>query len=128
MTCDRCPCPDVCLANAKWCAKAESPAATPLELKAICGASRLSRDGGLHAYPPAKTQATNLFRAVRAFLRSGFKIATRKERQARLAVCLGCDLYDQVRKRCRKCGCMNSAKVWIAADKCPLNKWPDLPI
>jgi hypothetical protein len=77
-------------------------------------------------YPPYVAQVGNLFRSALRFVRSGFKLTPKKERQARLEVCLGCDQYDQAQKRCRKCGCVNSAKVWVASDKCPLGKWPSL--
>ena len=77
------------------------------------------------SYPPIPQQARNLFRTALGWVRGGFKLAPRKVRRQRLAICEACDKYDQVQKRCRVCGCANSAKVWIASDQCPLNppKW-----
>jgi hypothetical protein len=78
-------------------------------------------------YPPIVTQVKNLFRAVRVFARSGFKLTPRKARLERLAICRTCEWFDESGPiaRCKQCGCSNSAKVWIATDGCPLipPKW-----
>ncbi len=76
-----------------------------------------------HEYPSLKAQAMSLFRSARKFARSGFRLAPKAIRRDRLATCLGCDKYDSAQKRCRVCGCKNSAKVWLASDACPLGKW-----
>lgn len=77
------------------------------------------------SFPPLATQIGNLFRSARLFAKSGFKLAPRDVRRARLAICQACPRYDHAQGRCLECGCANSAKVWIAADKCPLTppKW-----
>jgi hypothetical protein len=79
---------------------------------------------GAH-YPSAQQQARNLWVSLKRFVRSGGELAPKAERARRLAICLGCDKYDQAQKRCRVCGCKNSAKVWLASDRCPLDppKW-----
>jgi hypothetical protein len=76
-------------------------------------------------FPAVRDQVWNLWRAVKAFVRSGCAVAPRSVRKARQAVCDACPLYDAVQRRCRQCGCAMSAKVYIAADQCPLDppKW-----
>ena len=71
-------------------------------------------------YPPIQQQAQNLFRSALGWARSGFKLAPRDVRQQRLAECVVCEWYDAENKRCKKCGCVNGAKVWVASDSCPL--------
>ena len=77
-------------------------------------------------YPSIERQASNLFRTALGWARSGFKLAPKEVRRARLAICEACEWYDATQKRCTQCGCVNSAKVWIASDQCPLDpsKWP----
>jgi hypothetical protein len=77
-------------------------------------------------YPPVATQAASLWRSIKGFVKSGGKLASKAERARRLAICLGCEKYDASQKRCRVCGCKNSAKVYIASDKCPLDKWSEV--
>ncbi len=44
-----------------------------------------------------------------------------EERDRRLAICYGCDLY--VNKRCVKCGCVARWKARLATEHCPISKW-----
>jgi hypothetical protein len=76
-------------------------------------------------YPPLLEQIGNLWRSLMLFARSGGKLAPKTVRRARLAICMECPQFDTAKKRCRKCGCAQSAKVFIAADQCPLDppKW-----
>ena len=75
--------------------------------------------------PAMGVMAGNLFRSALGFARSGFKLAPRSVRRERLAICQACDKYDPIQARCTVCGCKNKAKVWVAADSCPLPepKW-----
>lgn len=45
----------------------------------------------------------------------------------RIEICNGCDLWDKSGFRgtgkCTKCGCSTWAKLRIATEKCPENKW-----
>jgi hypothetical protein len=74
-------------------------------------------------FPPLVTQAQNLFRSARGFVRSGFKLASKLERARRLEICRVCPKY--VGNRCSVCGCASAAKTWVASDRCPLDppKW-----
>jgi hypothetical protein len=75
-------------------------------------------------YPSIRQQSANLWRAIRAFVASGGKLAPKAVLAERLAICQGCEFYDRVQKRCTKCGCAG-LKVYSAVEKCPLNpaKW-----
>jgi hypothetical protein len=96
----------------------------------ITNTSRLVADHPIGDYPPITnqvnypsmaTQTANLWRSLKAFVRSGGKFAPRQVRAGRLAICQACPKYDPQQKRCTSCGCVNSAKVYIAADACPLD-------
>jgi len=41
----------------------------------------------------------------------------------RIKLCVSCDQFKQVTKRCGACGCFMPAKVRSEQSKCPLNKW-----
>lgn len=78
-------------------------------------------------YPTVAHQAYNFARDMLAFIRSGGKLAPKPLRHGRLAACNECDQFDKKQKRCMKCGCLESAKVFILVAKCPLDKWPSIP-
>lgn len=79
----------------------------------------------VESYPPLAEQAVNLWRSLRGFVKSGLKLAPKAVRAERQAVCEPCEHYDAIAKRCRVCGCLGKAKVYIASDRCPLEppKW-----
>jgi hypothetical protein len=81
-------------------------------------------------YPSVGRHVANLFRSARRFVASGLRLAPKSIRQARLTICQACPKYDQQQRRCTVCGCVNSAKVWVAADQCPLDppKWRSVPL
>jgi hypothetical protein len=122
MKCSKCPCPDKCDGWQSFCEWAAREPQDPVQMRHICNRGLT---GQSTSYPSVGQQAKNLFRSALGFARSGFKLAPRAVRRARLAICEGCEHYDLVARRCRKCGCRQSAKVWVAADKCPLlpPKW-----
>lgn len=71
----------------------------------------------------AKNAATAAGRAAKAALTGKEVLVSDDEHDRRLAVCHDCEIYDKKRKRCKKCGCYTSKKVWLSTEKCPLNKW-----
>jgi hypothetical protein len=75
-------------------------------------------------YPPIHQQARNLWRDIKAFVRSGGKLAPKPLRTARLSVCESCEKWDKQQRRCTVCGCKGDAKVYSLVAKCPLDKWP----
>jgi hypothetical protein len=59
--------------------------------------------------------------------KSGFKTATTTKLEDRLAICKGCEFWDQKgfgnTGKCTKCGCSTQAKLRMATAKCPIDKW-----
>lgn len=41
----------------------------------------------------------------------------------RMSICLRCDIYSKLSKRCKACGCFMPAGVRSLQKKCPLGKW-----
>jgi hypothetical protein len=41
----------------------------------------------------------------------------------RLSICVTCEFYDKLQKRCKKCGCFMQLKTTLAQAKCPEGKW-----
>ena len=59
---------------------------------------------------------------------TGLKTVSDEERDRRLAICQGCEFFDQEKDLCKKCGCkgrMFRTKLSWADQKCPLTppKW-----
>jgi hypothetical protein len=79
---------------------------------------------GAADYPSTGTMARNLWREIKAFVRSGGKLAPKALRLSRLAVCEPCEKWDSAQRRCRACGCKMDAKTYSLVAKCPLDKWP----
>jgi hypothetical protein len=47
--------------------------------------------------------------------------------EKRLDHCRKCDEYDNILRRCRKCGCFMDAKTLFPDAECPLEKWGKEP-
>ncbi len=58
---------------------------------------------------------------------SGFSKSTQEVIDLRLSICKGCEFWDAQALngsgRCLKCGCSTWAKLRMASEKCPLDKW-----
>ena len=67
-------------------------------------------------YPAARTQAKNLFRSVKGWVKSGCRLAPKAIRQIRQATCNACPFWNG--SRCSKCGC-RQVKLWLATESCP---------
>lgn len=121
MTCRKCPCPDICLQRPAFCAWAAKEPQHPIEMKAICGRSKMER-GEL---PSAGMQVGNALKAlsrVAGAVMTGKPVyVSQEERNRRLAICEACQYF--VDNRCRKCGCFALAKIELATEKCPIDKW-----
>ena len=74
-------------------------------------------------FPPLVEQATNFGTSMVNFVRSGFELAGKEEKERRLKICYECDKFDRSSNRCMECGCNLKAKAGIGVEKCPLNKW-----
>lgn len=71
--------------------------------------------------------ALSFFKSVAAFASSGFKITPIKVIEERLLICHQCDQFEKKwfagTGRCNECGCSIEAKVRMATNNCPINKW-----
>lgn len=68
--------------------------------------------------------ATQLFRALKKWARSGFKIPSLPEIHSRHIACRSCHLNVGfgIFGACKKCKC-TGAKLLLATESCPLNIW-----
>lgn len=77
--------------------------------------------------PPIKRMAKTLAESMTQWVKNGFKLTPDDKLQERLEICKGCDLWDKSALggtgRCRECGCSTQAKLRLAHEKCPINKW-----
>ena len=64
--------------------------------------------------------------------KSGFKTASQIQLENRLAICKGCEFWDQSgfggTGKCNKCGCSTQAKLRMATSKCPIDKWGPIEV
>lgn len=78
-----------------------------------------------HELPSAAQQASNLAgavgRAIAAAVTGSPVRATPEMVSQRRTICAGC--VELVADRCRLCGCFFQAKIELATEKCPIDKW-----
>lgn len=80
-----------------------------------------------NAYPSQLQMAKNLGTSIVRNMQSvvagnGLRISD-EEANHRLNICNSCEYFDQIQKRCKKCGCFMAVKTYLKAEKCPLGKW-----
>ncbi len=79
------------------------------------------------APPPLTTQAATASKSLLNWATSGLQLASDEELAKRQAICAGCEFWDaqafQGTGRCQKCGCSTWAKLRMATEKCPIDKW-----
>jgi hypothetical protein len=78
-------------------------------------------------YPSQLQMAKNLGTSIARNMQSvisgnGLRISD-EEASRRLDICNSCEFFDQIQKRCRKCGCYMAVKTYLKAEKCPIGKW-----
>jgi hypothetical protein len=78
--------------------------------------------------PPSHYKmASSLVKAALDWTKSGFPIPDPETFNARLETCKGCEFWDESgfakTGRCKKCGCSTQAKLRMATEKCPIDKW-----
>jgi hypothetical protein len=105
------PCRAMTLGHARYCERVAAGEAAVIAR--LCGDAPKAE-----GFPPLAEQARNLAGAVGRFIGSGGKLATAEERDRRLAICGGCDRFED--GRCRECGCRLAWKVSMASEHCPL--------
>jgi hypothetical protein len=126
MSCEKCPCPDVCLGWKGFCEWAAKTPPDPVEIKTICNRSRSGPAAPAHM-PPAHVQIGNAVsaagRAVSRLLHREPITVSPEEHERRMTLCRACDQYHD--GRCLRCGCVVAlkAKLESEAGQCPLKKW-----
>lgn len=94
-------------------------------LKQKIQVARRARDSGNK--PSLGTMVTNAGTSVVKNLKSvaaGHHLnTTDEEKNKRMAICKGCEFFDELNNVCNKCGCYLSFKTWLKAEHCPIGKW-----
>jgi hypothetical protein len=77
--------------------------------------------------PPIATQLAAVSKSLVNWAVSGLKTVPPEELDRRRAICAECEFWDssafQGTGRCQKCGCSTWAKLQMATEKCPIDKW-----
>ncbi len=71
----------------------------------------------------AKNMTDLLAKQVMEMIDSGELFASDFEQQRRMDICIACEHYTRIRKRCKACGCFLEHKVKFTASECPIKKW-----
>ena len=78
-------------------------------------------------YPKFTQMAVSFASSLVEWTKKGFKVVNEQQFNERLDICKGCDLFDSKAinglGRCTACGCATQAKLRIATEKCPKDKW-----
>jgi len=78
-------------------------------------------------YPSVNTMAKTFAESMLDWAKKGFKVVTEQQFNQRFDICKGCELWDKDALggtgRCIQCGCSTQAKLRIATEKCPVEKW-----
>jgi hypothetical protein len=86
----------------------------------------------MFAEPSGEEMARNFAGATAKWVKAGLPVVPREIYEARGAVCETCEFWDGAARfglgKCNApgCGC-TKFKRWLATEKCPLKKWPELP-
>lgn len=76
--------------------------------------------------PTLPQMAAGFAGSMAKWVRGGLRRVPENTYQARKAVCLTCEHWDDQAGlgmgRCRKCGC-TGGKLWLPHEKCPVGKW-----
>lgn len=84
-------------------------------------------DLDLKEYPSLKDMVKNFTTSMGKWSKEGFKFADEELIEKRLSICHSCEFWDKnsilLGGRCTKCGCATKAKISLATEKCPEQKW-----
>ena len=50
-------------------------------------------------------------------------LASKIKYKSRYKICVKCEYFNILKKKCNKCGCLMKIKVRFNTFNCPLNKW-----
>ena len=68
-----------------------------------------------------------LAKATAKWAKEGMPVTDEETLKVRLETCKGCEFWDESgfvnTGRCKKCGCSTQAKLRMATEKCPIDKW-----
>jgi hypothetical protein len=77
--------------------------------------------------PDAIEMAKSFANSIGSWAKSGFELTDEETLEKRMAICKACPEWDKDGMggtgRCRKCGCSTQAKLRMASEKCPIDKW-----
>ena len=77
--------------------------------------------------PGLTTMASTLLSSTMRWAKSGMPTATPEQFHSRVEICKGCEFWEGSgfagTGRCKKCGCSTQAKLRMATEKCPIDKW-----
>lgn len=80
--------------------------------------------------PTMAEMAATAARAVAGWVKAGVPVATPDQYEIRRRVCVSCEHWDSQALRgtgrCKLCGCSTWAKLRLATEKCPVDKWGSL--
>ena len=110
----------MCLTNDAFRKNMNAPEGCPFGVKV----------GSLEPSLPAKT--INLAGSVSSWVKSGLPICSKEVLSDRFDICKGCEFWDQSgftgTGKCQKCGCSTQAKLRMATEKCPIDKWMQVEV
>ncbi len=77
--------------------------------------------------PGIRKMFSSVSKSAVNWAKSGFQTASNEQFNERLEICKKCDFWDGAALadtgRCKKCGCSTMAKLKMATEKCPIDKW-----
>ena len=91
----------------------------------------LEEDAGNNAEtvgtPGIAKMASTFLSSTMRWAKSGMQTVTAEQFYSRVEICKGCEFWEGSgfggTGRCKKCGCSTQAKLRMATEKCPIDKW-----
>lgn len=87
----------------------------------------------IESNPPSLAQMASTFLgSTMQWAKSGMKTTTTEQFYSRIEICKGCEFWEGSgfagTGRCKKCGCSTQAKLRMATEKCPIDKWGPIKV
>lgn len=87
----------------------------------------IARENKDNTTPSLWSMAKNAGTAALKSAASGFKMVTDEQYEERKNICKSCEFWNKEAfagtGQCTKCGCSTAAKLKLATEKCPVDKW-----
>jgi hypothetical protein len=78
-------------------------------------------------HPSLPQMAASFAGSMVGWAKGGFQVTDEETLAERLAICKGCEFWDQSgyggTGRCQNCGCSTWGQLRMATKKCPIEKW-----